>query len=118
MMSHAANPYLVDPAGARSPEPAVEVPVGVVTAPQPYGRVPVRARLGVEAVDGTFELYVVGAHGGAGESVLAELGGSGWRAMQHRWPHVPDRRVSPRGSRNRLMKVSTNCRPPGCISPT
>lgn len=78
-----------------TPEPA-PAPTGPV-APQP--RVPMPAQ-GLplrtfvdEAALGT-RLWVVGAHGGAGESTLSELY-EAWRAAEHGWPVLVDDAPAP-----------------------
>jgi len=44
--------------------------------------------LPVQAVDEAAALWVVGAHGGAGESSIAQLV-DGWAAAGHAWPELP-----------------------------
>lgn len=51
--------------------------------PKPAGGLPVRTPQGTAAV------WVIGAHGGAGESTVARLG-RGWVAADHTWPDLPD----------------------------
>lgn len=87
----AANPWLPRPAATavadnpgRRPVPAdgplVPQPA-TVTAPGPDVRLPVRADTA------TAVLWLVGCHGGAGETTLAALGADrGWRAAGHAWP--------------------------------
>lgn len=60
--------------GAASPQSGVP-------APSPDKRLPVAKKRPAD-------LWVVGVHGGAGESTLASLS-PGWRAAGHEWPHVP-----------------------------
>jgi len=63
------------------------------TAPQPHVPMPGEA-LPVRRSHAAASLWVVGAHGGAGESTLAELDGS-WRAAEHAWPELPTGAVAP-----------------------
>lgn len=56
--------------------------------PQPHVSVPSDA-LPVRLVDSSAALWVVGAHGGAGESTVAELHES-WRSAEHAWPQTAD----------------------------
>lgn len=63
------------------------------TAPQPHVPMPDDA-LPVRRSHAAASLWVVGAHGGAGESTLAELDGS-WRAADHAWPELPTGAVAP-----------------------
>lgn len=83
------------PAEPVSPDPAspvdealapVERPTGPV-APQPHVAMP-EEPLPVQRRGSGPALWVVGAHGGAGESTLAELD-EGWAAAGHCWPELP-----------------------------
>ena len=58
------------------------------TVPQPHVNAPVDA-LPVRAVEETADLWLVGAHGGSGESTLAALV-DGWAASGHCWPELPN----------------------------
>lgn len=49
---------------------------------------PEDVRLPVSSAPGTADLWLVGTHGGAGESTLAGLV-EGWRAANHAWPAPP-----------------------------
>lgn len=61
------------------------LPTGPV-APQPYVSVPEDA-LPVRRTQLSAGLWVVGAHGGAGESTLADLADE-WRPAEHAWPEL------------------------------
>lgn len=67
--------------------PDVRTPTGPET-PQPHVSAPSDA-LPIRRVDSSAALWVVGAHGGAGESTVAELHES-WRAAEHAWPETAD----------------------------
>lgn len=64
----------------------VDEPTGPV-APQPHVPLPEDA-LPVRRTHSSAALWVVGAHGGAGESSLAELDPS-WQAAGRAWPELP-----------------------------
>lgn len=85
------NPWL-----PRPPEPEAAAAQDVVYSAALTG--PDRPQQGVPAPDlvdqlplrrvaGTADLWVVGAHGGAGESTIAELDDA-WAAAAHAWPAV------------------------------
>ncbi len=65
----------------------VDEPSGPLT-PQPHVPSPEDA-LPVKRTHASATLWVVGAHGGSGESTLAELDES-WKAAGHAWPELPD----------------------------
>lgn len=65
------------------PAPGATGPV----APQPYVAVPEKP-LPVRRVTSAAALWVVGAHGGSGESSVAGLS-AGWAAADHVWPELP-----------------------------
>lgn len=65
------------------PLPEISGPRG----PQP-GIAPPAEGLAVTARAETARLWVVGAHGGAGESTLAAMD-EDWRAGEHAWPELP-----------------------------
>ena len=76
-----------------TPPPAVPALVEVdepsgPLAPQPHVPAPEDA-LPVKRTHGSATLWVVGAHGGSGESTLAELDES-WKAAGHAWPELPN----------------------------
>lgn len=95
------NPWLPP-----SPTPEGDPAAGAVTpagGPAP-ARGPVRPQRGVPAPDSADQLprrsavagvplWVVGAHGGAGESTVAALE-RGWRASGHCWPQLDDTDVA------------------------
>lgn len=61
--------------------------------PQPHVKMPEDA-LPVRLVQDSGSLWLVGAHGGAGESTLAGLD-EGWRASGHAWPSLPSGDAAP-----------------------
>lgn len=65
--------------GAPCPATGPELPLPMLTADP---------ALPIGPVDQAAALWVVGAHGGAGESTLAGLS-PGWAAAEHRWPDAP-----------------------------
>lgn len=78
-----------DPAGSapvpdEAPVPT-ERPTGPL-APQPHVSMP-EDPLPITRKDASVALWVVGAHGGAGESTLADLD-EGWAAAEHSWPEL------------------------------
>lgn len=58
------------------------------TDPQPHVNAPPDG-LPVRRMTATAGLWVIGAHGGAGESSIAELR-EDWQATGHAWPQLPD----------------------------
>lgn len=92
-MTDAANPWLPEPmapSSAASKQPAsVSVATTGPIAPQQGIPAPdLVDQLPVRRMDRIAALWVVGAHGGAGESTLAELD-DGWIAGSHAWPSTP-----------------------------
>lgn len=90
-MTNSHNPWVT-----RTPEPVTEPQPAAIhhhpspatgpTAPQPGVPAPARgAQLPVREVWSTPALWVLGTHGGAGESTLAGLAPS-WEAAEHTWP--------------------------------
>ena len=65
------------------------------TAPQGGVRAPDDGLLPTLSHDWPAALWLLGAHGGAGESTLAELV-PGWRAAHHGWPQVRSAIAAPR----------------------
>lgn len=93
-MTEATNPWLPQPTAPSRAEPERQAPSSVVTtgptAPQRGIPAPdLVDQLPVRRVDRAAALWLVGAHGGAAESTLAELD-DGWTAGSHAWPSVPD----------------------------
>lgn len=84
-----AEPVTVEPADDLVP---VEPTTGP-TSPQPHVPMPEDA-LPVRRTQAAAQLWVVGAHGGAGESTLADLDAS-WRAADHAWPELPSGAAAP-----------------------
>lgn len=68
-----------------------QAPQNGVPAPNPATLIPLTKRAPAD-------LWVLGTHGGAGESTLASLS-PGWREAGHEWPHVP-------GVRSRVLLVA------------
>ncbi len=63
------------------------------TSPQPHVPLPAAA-LPVRRVTSAAALWVVGAHGGSGESSVAGLS-AGWAAADHGWPELPGGAAAP-----------------------
>ena len=74
------------------PDEPVGEPTGPI-APQPHVVMPATA-LPIRAGEAAAQLWLVGAHGGAGESTLAALD-EGWRATEHTWPELGAGAVAP-----------------------
>lgn len=100
MVTNSSNPWIT-----RSAEPAVEPEAPVVdgrpipatgpTAPQPGVPEPAAENLlPVREVWSAPSLWVLGTHGGAGESVLAGLVPS-WEAADHAWPRPVEGATAP-----------------------
>ena len=97
------NPWLSRPADSEaetdeaeaSPTPAAEALRSALRATGPVApqagvpAPPEEVRLPVSSHPETADLWLLGTHGGAGESTLAELV-EGWRAADHAWPAPPD----------------------------
>ncbi|TDT74721.1 hypothetical protein DFO47_11280 [Arthrobacter sp. AG258] len=101
-MQQTLNPWVTRPA---ADEPDVETraaavpPAAVISAPLRGMVEPDAAdRLGSRSMAGTARLWVVGTHGGAGESRIADLIESA-RSTDHRWP------VLPSGAKPRVLLV-------------
>lgn len=62
-----------------------QTPQGGVPAPSPATLIPLAKKTQAD-------LWVLGTHGGAGESTLASLS-PGWREADRVWPHVPGERA-------------------------
>ena len=82
----------VEPVDAEEDVEPVQAPTGPST-PQPHVPMPEDA-LPVRRSHAAAALWVVGAHGGAGESTLAELDPS-WRDAGHAWPELSSGAVAP-----------------------
>lgn len=95
-MTEATNPWLPkQPASSTLSGPKM-APAHVATtgATRPQRGVPAPDRvdqLPIYRVDRSATLWIVGAHGGAGESTLAEFDDS-WAAGSHAWPSAHDGR--------------------------
>ena len=100
-MQQTLNPWISRPAvETETAEPEVHTPpAAAITAPLRGMVEPDAAdRLGRRTVAGTAALWVTGAHGGSGESRLADLL-DGARATEHGWPVHQD------GSAPKLLLV-------------
>ena len=65
------------------PTTGPDMPQNGIPAPDKIDQLPTRTQVGSSLV------WCLGAHGGAGESTLAELNGQ-WRAAGHAWPQSAD----------------------------
>jgi hypothetical protein len=95
-MQQSLNPWITHPAqtdGADTAAPAAHEPPPAVISEPLRGMVEPDAadRLGRRTVAGSAALWVAGAHGGSGESRIADLIGGG-RATGHCWPVLQDGR--------------------------
>jgi hypothetical protein len=102
-MQQSLNPWITHPAladGADTAAPEAHVPPAAVISEPLRGMVEPDAadRLARRTVAGSAALWVTGAHGGSGESRIADLIG-GARATGHCWPVLQD------GSRPRVLLV-------------
>ena len=93
-MQQSLNPWITRPApadGADTAAPEAHVPPAAVISAPLRGMVEPDAadRLGRRTVAGSAALWVTGAHGGSGESRIADLIG-GARATGHCWPVLQD----------------------------
>ncbi len=101
-MQHALNPWVTRPS---ADEPAEETLTGAAPPPAAISA-PLRGMVEPDAADrlasrnmaGTAHLWVVGTHGGAGESRIADLIESA-RSTDHCWP------VLPSGAKPRVLLV-------------
>jgi hypothetical protein len=102
-MQQSLNPWITSPSAAEgaveeSP-PAPVPPAAVISAPLRGMVEPDAAdRLGRRTVSGSAALWITGAHGGAGESRIADLL-PGARVTDHCWPALQD------GSKPRVLLV-------------
>jgi hypothetical protein len=102
-MQQSLNPWITRPApidGADTAAPGAHVPSAAVISEPLRGMVEPDAadRLGRRTVAGSAALWVTGAHGGSGESRIADLIG-GARATGHCWPVLQD------GAKPRVLLV-------------
>jgi hypothetical protein len=102
-MQQSLNPWITRPAptdGADTAAPEARVPPAAVISEPLRGMVEPDAanRLGRRTVAGSAALWVTGAHGGSGESRIADLIG-GARATGHSWPVLQD------GAKPRVLLV-------------
>ena len=102
-MQQSLNPWITRPApadGADTAAPEAHVPPAAVISAPLRGMVEPDAadRLARRTVSGSAALWVTGAHGGSGESRIADLIG-GARVTGHCWPVLQD------GSKPRVLLV-------------
>lgn len=102
-MQQSLNPWITRPApadGAETATPQAHVPPAAVISAPLRGMVEPDAadRLGRRTVSGSAALWVTGAHGGSGESRIADLI-DGARITDHCWPVLQD------GSKPRVLLV-------------
>ncbi|MEJ1180414.1 MULTISPECIES: DUF6668 family protein [unclassified Pseudarthrobacter] len=100
-MQQSLNPWITSPTAGTAEEETPETyvpPAAVITAPLKGVVEPDAAdRLARRTMTGSAELWIIGAHGGAGESRIADLLGA--RATDHCWPVLQD------GSEPRVLLV-------------
>ncbi|WP_454700037.1 DUF6668 family protein [Arthrobacter humicola] len=92
-MQQSLNPWITKPAdSAAEKAPAAHVPPAAVISAPLMGMVEPDAadRLSRRAMSGSAALWIAGAHGGAGESRIADLL-DGARVTDHCWPVLQDR---------------------------
>lgn len=100
-MQQSLNPWITNPAADTTEEEALDAympPAAVISAPLKGMVEPDAAdRLASRTMTGSAALWIIGAHGGAGESRVADLLGA--RATGHCWPVLRD------GSEPRVLLV-------------
>lgn len=99
-MQQSLNPWITSPAAETAGEEteAYTPPAAVISAPLKGMVEPDAAdRLASRTITGSAALCIIGAHGGAGESRIADLLGA--RVTDHCWPVLHD------GSRPRVLLV-------------
>lgn len=82
-----ATTQAIESAGAGDVAPTA--PITGPTHPQSGVPAPPTAALPRRRLDVVADVYVVGAHGGAGESTVAALNPAWWAETDHAWPLVP-----------------------------
>lgn len=101
-MQQSLNPWITSPPADREAEEALDThvpPAAVISAPLRGMVEPDAAdRLGRRAMSGSAAVWITGAHGGAGESRIADLL-DGARVTDHYWPSVQD------GTKPRVLLV-------------
>ncbi|SFU10619.1 DUF6668 family protein [Arthrobacter sp. ov118] len=102
-MQQSLNPWITHPAradGAETAAPDAHVPPAAVISAPLRGLVEPDAadRLGRRTFSGSAALWITGAHGGSGESRIAELS-DGARPAGHCWPVLQD------GAKPRVLLV-------------
>jgi len=100
-MQQSLNPWITSPTADTAEQEAPDIympPTAVISAPLKGMVEPDAAdRLASRTMSGSAALWIVGAHGGAGESRIADLLGA--RATDHCWPVLQD------GSEPRVLLV-------------
>lgn len=100
-MQQSLNPWITSPTASTAEEETPETyvpPAAGITAPLKGMVEPDAAdRLARRTMTGSAELWIIGTHGGAGESRIADLLGA--RATDHCWPVLQD------GSEPRVLLV-------------
>lgn len=100
-MQQSLNPWITSPTADTAEEETPDTympPTAVINAPLKGMVEPDAAdRLARRTMTGSAELWIIGAHGGAGESRIADLLGA--RATDHCWPVLQD------GSKPRVLLV-------------
>jgi hypothetical protein len=100
-MQQSLNPWIASPTADTSEQEAPDIympPPAVISAPLKGMVEPDAAdRLASRTMSGSAALWIIGAHGGAGESRIADLLGA--RATDHCWPVLQD------GSEPRVLLV-------------
>lgn len=98
-MQQSLNPWVTTPVSAEdsAQTPDIHMPPAAVISTPLVGMVePDSAdRLGSRTMTGSASVWITGAHGGAGESRIAEII-DGARATDHCWPVLPDDGALPR----------------------
>ncbi|TLM80883.1 DUF6668 family protein [Pseudarthrobacter sp. NamE5] len=91
-MQQSLNPWITSPGTETSEEERLDAhlpPAAVISAPLKGMVEPDTAdRLATRTMTGSAALWIIGAHGGAGESRIADLLGA--RATDHCWPVLND----------------------------
>ncbi|MCU1568916.1 MAG: hypothetical protein JWQ56_3853 [Pseudarthrobacter sp.] len=91
-MQQSLNPWITNPAADTAEEETLDAytpPMAVISAPLRGMVEPDAAdRLASRTLTGSAALWIIGAHGGAGESRIADLLGA--RATDHCWPVLHD----------------------------
>lgn len=91
-MQQSRNPWVTSPVSAEDPAQTTDIqmpPAAVISTPLVGMVEPDSAdRLGSRTMKGSASMWIVGAHGGAGESRIADII-DGARITDHCWPVLP-----------------------------